>query len=95
MEMESPIMPHFGWAGPGELRRIDADRVNPPEVTTPQGVAVEGTGDEPERWHQCVAPGCGRKFRKRMILARHFNATHEDLREDGDSWREYAREVWE
>jgi hypothetical protein len=84
--METELMPIYGWAGPGETRRLDLDRATTPEVTEP-------TAPAPQRdpLHECQL--CMKKFKKAMIMARHFNKTHEDLREDKDSWREYTKEI--
>ncbi len=79
-------MPVYGWAGPGETRRLDLDRATTPEVTEPTEVAKTVT-----KLQQCVL--CNKKFKKAMIMARHFNKSHEDLREDKDSWREYTKEI--
>lgn len=88
-------MSHYGWAGPGELRPLTLDRANAPEVEEPESPDMPAGEHEKTLLHVCTVEDCGRRFKKRMILARHFNASHEDLREDSDTWREYADERWE
>lgn len=87
-------MPVYGWSGPGEMREITLDRAKPPEVTEPTSSTLPG-GPERTRFYKCGVPNCGQKFKKAMILARHFNTNHEDLFEDKDSWRAHSVEVWE
>ena len=85
-------MPHYGWQGPGETRELTLTRVKAPTITEPASSRAEGT-EEKTRFFRCTAPGCGRKFKKAMILARHFNTTHDDLMADKDSWRTYSEVV--
>lgn len=87
-------MPHYGWAGPGELRQLDLPRAKTPEVERPQSPSdpIEG---EKTKLHVCTVDGCGKKFKKAMLVARHFNSSHGELREDKDTWREWREEVWE
>lgn len=85
-------MPNYAWSGPGQLRELSLDRSEAPEITEPLSPRVIGI-EQTERLHKCLVSGCGRKFRKAMIAARHFNASHSDLREDKGSWREYVEEV--
>lgn len=89
-------MPNYGWKGPGQTRELSHERASVPEVQAPAGPEVEGApDDERQRLLRCTVPECGRKFRKAMILANHFNASHSDIKEDSDTWREYREEVWE
>lgn len=87
-------MPRFLHKGPGRMERVDAPRADTPEVTEP---ANPGTETQPETRYRCVVPvdgdTCGREFKKAMIAARHFNASHEEHREDSDSWRDHVEEV--
>lgn len=83
-------MPHYGWVGPGKTRELELSRAQAPTVAEPTDVAVQAPK---KSLHRCTVEGCGKKFKKRMIVARHFNANHEDLREDKDSWREFVEEV--
>lgn len=81
-------MAHYGWAGPGKMQELEFDRVKPPELVEPTSVAMPGEATETV-W--CCTL-CDKKFRKSMILARHFNTNHTDHKTDKDSWREYAKE---
>lgn len=88
------MTPLLHWKGPGKMERQDLARTKRPEIKAPQRPAVD-TGEEPERRFVCTVDGCGKKFKKAMIMARHFNSTHEAEYEDKDSWREHHKEVWE
>jgi len=92
--MENPMSPLYGWSGPGEIREISLQRTRRPEITRPN--QVESDVDQAtEKRITCTVDGCGRIFKKNMIMARHFNSAHEDLREDKDSWRQWSKEKWE
>lgn len=86
-------MPLYEWKGPGEMRQADLARATTPKLAKPVGPAAETV--EGETHWVCTVKGCGRKFRKAMIAARHFNQSHEMLREDKDSWRDYTEEITE
>lgn len=82
----------YGWSGPGQMRVLSQERAQAPvieDITTPvvDEVVVE-------KLHLCTVSGCGKKFKLRAILARHFNANHSDLRKDKDTWRDYTDEIW-
>lgn len=78
-----------GWVGPGKLRELGLDRAAPPEVVEPVSV-VEA---EETKIYICAVGDCGRKFKHPMMIARHFNSSHDELKEDKDSWREYVEET--
>lgn len=82
----------LGWAGPGNMRVLSQTRAEAPtiqDITAPVTDEVVAT-----KLHVCTVVGCGKKFKLAMIVARHFNANHGDLRKDKDSWREFTEEVW-
>lgn len=85
------MSPRYGWAGPGELRRMDEPEYEEKEVSEPD--SPNAAGDAAEIRYECQVEDCGRRFKVPMLIARHFNASHDELREDEDSWREYAEEV--
>mgnify|MGYP006294727151 CR=1 FL=1 len=84
----------YGHSGPGQLRSLseNPEDLEPAEPTSPD---LSTGGQDP--LYQCTAPEdgeeCGRQFKKKMLVARHFNATHGALKEDADSWRDYYEEV--
>lgn len=82
-------MARWRWKGPGNMKRVGIERASKPEVTEPSDVGQASSTS----FVKCTVEDCGRKFKKNMIMARHFNSSHEDLREDKDSWREWAQEV--
>lgn len=75
------------------MRELTHERAAPPQITEPSAPSV-GVPTRTELF-ECTAPGCGQRFRKVMILARHFNTNHENLRADKDTWRQYSKEVTE
>jgi len=83
-----------GWVRSGELRELSIDRMNTPTITEPTS-PITDTVVHAEKLHVCTVDDCGKRFKLRAILARHFNANHSDLRKDKDSWREYTEEIWE
>lgn len=91
------MSPRYHWLGPGEMKRVDLDRAQAPEITEPSQPDPADVPQSDKVLFQCIVPGpdglCGRKFPNRAIMARHFNASHTDLREDSDSWREFVEEV--
>lgn len=87
-------MPNYGWTGPGQTREISHERAHAPKLEAPTSPDVSD-GVSATVLFECSVPECKRRFRKRMIVARHFNASHGDLREDEDTWRDYVKEVTE
>lgn len=88
------MTPLYGWEGPGKTREMDLPRATTPDLeapTSPDG----GVASPSVQLFRCTVPECGRKFKKAMIVARHFSASHSDLGEDGKTWREFVEEVWE
>jgi hypothetical protein len=81
-------MPLYGWSGPGKMREMDLARTKAPEIVMPTTVSLV---KEPVKVFKCTE--CGKKFKKAMIVARHFNSAHSELKEDKDSWRLYVEEV--
>lgn len=88
-------MGHYHWAGPGQMEEVGLTRAVVPEITEPASPDAIGEVVEKMKLHVCTVEGCGKRFKRPMIIARHFNSNHEDLREDKDSWRKHSREVWE
>ena len=89
-------MANYQWDGPGKMREVGLIRAEAPEITEP---SAPGGAEAGRRLHRCTVKGCNRKFTKAMIAARHFNASHGDLREVGevgkDAWREWIETVSE
>lgn len=90
-------MPHYLWKGPGNIEETELARARPVRVDHPIKPELEGpaASEEGTRLFECTVEGCGKKFKKAMLVARHFNGSHDELREDKDSWREFSEEVWE
>ena len=85
-----------GWVGPGKLRELGHDRAHPPTIAEPTSPITDIVlTEESVKLHTCTVDGCGRRFKLRALVARHFNSNHEDLRKDKDSWREYTEEIWD
>lgn len=87
------MSPLYGWQ-PGGMRELDLARTKTPEVSEPTSVDAAG-GSGKAKLFKCGVDECGAKFKKAMILARHFNTNHEVLKVDKDSWRQYLQEIWE
>lgn len=87
-------MAHYHWRGAGQTEEVSQSRSKAPEITelTNPSPPVE---QELTRLYVCGVEGCEKKFKKPMIIARHFNSNHADLREDKDTWRDYYEEIWE
>lgn len=85
-------MAEFSWKGPGKMEEKTLDRARAPELSAPSSPSV--VDPNKTKLYACGVPGCVAKFKKPMILARHFNTNHEDLKTDKDSWREFLQEVW-
>ena len=78
------------------MREITHDRVKAPSLSEPTGPEADGPVEGAARLFECTIVKCrGRRFKKAMIAARHFNTTHSDLAADKDSWREHVKEVLE
>lgn len=86
-------MPLYGWVSAGKLRELSHDRANTPEITEPSDPGVSEA--ELMKFYQCSVDSCGKRFRVPMLIARHFNSSHEELKKDKDSWRAFSREIWE
>lgn len=87
-------MAEYLWKGPGEIEQKTLTRASTPDIQQP--ISPEPSlPKKKERRIRCTVDGCGRKFKKAMILARHFNSAHEDLREDKDTWRSFSEEIFE
>lgn len=84
-------MPEFSWKGPGEMEETTLSRGRAPEIQEPTKADVTGNKT---KLYACKVPSCNARFKKSMIHARHFNTTHEDLKVDKDTWRNYIEEVW-
>ena len=80
----------YGWSGPGKLRELGYNRASAPEAVEP-----EVTKSDQMKVHICTVNECNRRFKHPMMIARHFNANHDDLKEDKDSWRDHCTEIWE
>ncbi len=76
----------LGWQGPGQVREMGLERAHAPELTAPAQTPTK----EPMKLFGCKV--CERKFRKAMIMARHFNTSHADLKKDAETWREFVQE---
>ena len=83
-------MPLYGWSGPGKIREMDLSRAVTPELLEPSAPTLVAPATV--QLFKCTV--CSRKFKKAMIVARHFNSAHEDLKEEKDSWRLHVEEVW-
>lgn len=83
----------YGWSGPGKLREMGLDRAVTPEITEPSDPGVSEA--ELMKFYQCTVDKCGKRFKVAMLIARHFNSSHEGLKKDKDSWREFNEEIWE
>lgn len=86
------MSPLYDWIGPGETKQRDLARTTTPQVTKPASPTPALPQASQPRW-VCAVEGCGRKFKKAMIAARHFNSAHETLKQDKDSWREWVEQV--
>lgn len=84
----------YGWQGPGQLRELSLDRAEVPKIVEPSS-PVTDTVVRVVPIHICTVPECGKRFKLRAIMARHFNANHEALRKDKDTWRDFTEEVLE
>lgn len=82
-------MPRYGWAGPGDVHELTLARARVPTLTEPSD-----PGEDTEMMQLWKCKVCGKKFAKPMIVARHFNSSHEDQRIDAESWREFSEEIW-
>lgn len=89
-------MPHYEHKGPGQMVHKEVQPEDQ-EVSEPQGADLAGAEGT---FFLCTAPSveddeesCNRLFKKKMLMARHFNSTHEALKEDKDSWRDYCEEA--
>jgi hypothetical protein len=89
-------MPIYLWKGPGEMEETELARSHAPELTRPISIDAP-TGDAPVKAQrvECLVKGCGKRFKKPAIMARHFNSSHSELFVDKNSWRAYANEGWE
>ena len=85
-------MPLYGWSGPGQMREMELVRTKPPKLSEPQ---PSQTDFQDSQFFLCGVPECGKKFRKAMIMARHFNTSHSSLFENSETWRKYVSEVRE
>ncbi len=88
------MSPLYLWKEPGKLEEASLARVTPPILVAP-GSPDDSPVVNPQKiaLHQCTI--CHKKFKKPMIIARHFNSAHSDLKEDSDTWREYSEEVFD
>ena len=93
--MEDTLMSLHGWSGPGKLRELRLDRTETPTITELTGPYEHSSTVHAEKLHVCTVDDCGKRFKLRAILARHFTANHEELRKDKDSWRDHTEEIWE
>ena len=83
----------YHWNGPGKIEQIDLPRAIPPVVVAPTGPDIPGAVDEKIKLFICTV--CDRKFRKAMIVARHFNSSHSDMKKDAETWRGHMKDVFE
>ncbi len=83
------------WKAPGHLETASHERASAPKVTEPTSPDSDSTNGKVQVLHICTVDGCGKRFKLPMIVARHFNANHEDIREDKDSWRRYHELIQE
>lgn len=88
-------MPHLLWKGPGDLQEAGLDRATKPKITEPSSPNDSPDETKLQKFFYCTVQDCNKKFTKAMLVARHFNSTHSDLREDKDSWREFSLEAFE
>ena len=78
------------WQEPGKMIEASHFRGSVPEITEPAGVDSDS---ELVKFHKCTV--CNKLFKAPMIVARHFNTNHDDMRKDKDSWRAHSEEIWE
>lgn len=83
-------MADWAWDGPGKLRELSHTRASAPEAVEP-----EVTQSDQTKIYVCTVEDCNRRFKHPMMIARHFNANHDDIKEDKESWREHNKEIWE
>lgn len=87
------MTPLYAWDGPGQTRELSLSRAEPPKITRPAS-PTEGSADIDMLW-ECTVDDCGKRFKKAMIGARHFNSSHSDLKIEKESWRKWVKRVIE
>lgn len=76
------------------MRQLDVERSGAPDIDEPSS-PDSPEAEEKQKLLVCTVCDDERRFRMAAIFARHFNASHPDLKKDAESWREHYEEIYE